>query len=68
MTNTINIEELRILKAKHREGATIAKEKLQNRRIEINTLRFKDGLTLQAIGNKFGLTRERVRQILNQPL
>jgi len=39
--------------------------KIKHRNDEIVQLRA-DGLTLQAIGDKYGLSRERIRQILSE--
>jgi len=43
----------------------IAEVKLQRRNADMIQLR-DEGWTLQKIGDKYGLTRERVRQIINQ--
>lgn len=40
-------------------------ERRRKREEEILELRHKDKLTLQAIGDRYGITRERVRQIIN---
>ena len=58
------IEDLRALRD---ADALARKEAIANkaqRDIEIARLRLGEGLTLQAIGDKYGLTRERVRQII----
>lgn len=39
-------------------------EELETRKQDMWKLRFIDGLTLQAIGTKYGISRERVRQII----
>ena len=43
----------------------LTRVELQKRKLEIKKLRT-SGQTLQAIGDKFGLTRERIRQILKK--
>lgn len=58
------LEELRALRdaAQQKRKEAIANKGLRN--IEIARLRLVEGLTLQAIGDKYGLTRERVRQLI----
>lgn len=56
------------LKEIHREARAKRSELEKVRNMEICQLRYKDGLTYQAIGTRYGLTRERVRQIINQTL
>jgi DNA-directed RNA polymerase sigma subunit (sigma70/sigma32) len=58
-----SIEELKQLHAIAKTG-----EATKERNKTIAHLRYVDGLTLQAIGTRYGLTRERVRQIINQTL
>jgi RNA polymerase primary sigma factor len=41
---------------------------LNPREREIVTLRFQDGLTLQEVGERFGITRERTRQLQEQAI
>lgn len=41
---------------------------LSEREQDIISLRFQDGLTLQEVGDKYGITRERTRQIQEQAL
>lgn len=60
-----SIEEL---KTKHQEFIANRGERTVERDRTICQLRYVDGLTLQAIGTRYGLTRERVRQIINQTL
>lgn len=43
-------------------------EKFEERNVEMFNLRYEEGWTLQKIGDKFGLTRERVRQITDEML
>ena len=42
----------------------LSKIEIAERKAEMSRLRFDDGWTIEAIGEKFGVTRERVRQIL----
>ena len=55
-----------------REQLTIALRSLNDRNLEIITLRYgldgQEPMTLQQIGERYGLTKERVRQIINESL
>lgn len=62
------IEELRTLQKEYKQRKEAFKKTLPQRKIDILNLRLKDKWTLQAIGDKYGLTRERVRQIVTKPL
>lgn len=62
------IEELRILNQLRLQDLQIKKDSEKARNMTILTLRLKDGLTYQAIGTRYGLTRERIRQIINETL
>jgi DNA-directed RNA polymerase sigma subunit (sigma70/sigma32) len=55
-TTQTNIEELRDLQAKDHERRTTRSQ------------RDVDGLTYDAIGKRYGLTRQRVMQIVHKPL
>lgn len=44
------------------------KKEFVDRDSEIFNLRYVEGWTLQKIGNEFGITRERVRQIVDEIL
>lgn len=44
----------------------VMRDKSAKRRADMRKLRER-GLTLQAIGDRYGIGRERVRQILNKP-
>ena len=62
------ITELRTL-----QHAAIAKSKQNHnekpeRNLEMIRLRYVDGMTLDAIGKKYGITRQRVNQIVTKPL
>lgn len=60
----MTIEKLRALRD---ADALARREAIANkaqRDFEIARLRFVEGLTLQAIGDRYGLTRERVRQLI----
>lgn len=60
-----SIEELKDL---HLTRVAKRGETVKRRNTEVCKLRYVDGLTLQAIGTRYGLTRERVRQIINETL
>ena len=64
-TTDMSIEELR---EQHKNQAEKRKEAELERNLSICNMRYKDGLTYQAIGNRYNLTRERVRQIINSTL
>lgn len=61
---TTSIEELRTLQAQAAHERTTRSE----RDVEMVRLRYVDGLTLQVIATRYGLTRQRVMQIVNTPL
>jgi DNA-directed RNA polymerase sigma subunit (sigma70/sigma32) len=42
--------------------------KLKGRKREVLLMRYMDGLTLEQVGERLGITRERVRQIEKQAL
>jgi len=63
-TTQTNIDELRDLQAKDHERRTTRSQ----RDVEIVRLRYIDGLTYGAIGKRYGLTRQRVMQIVHKPL
>ena len=65
---TSTLDELAEMKKQHKEFIAKRGQRTVERDKEICLLRYKDGLTLQAIGTRYGLTRERVRQIINQTL
>jgi DNA-directed RNA polymerase sigma subunit (sigma70/sigma32) len=58
------IDELRALQTKAHND----RKAKPTRDLEIVRLRYVDGLTLQAIATRYGLTRQRVEQIVNKPL
>ena len=62
------LDELKDLKTQHKEFIAKRGERTKDRDLAICNLRYKDGLTLQAIGTRYGLTRERVRQIIDKTL
>ena len=68
MNNTITAMSIEELREQHKNQAEKRKAIEKERNLTICTMRYKDGLTYQAIGNRYNLTRERVRQIINSTL
>jgi DNA-directed RNA polymerase specialized sigma subunit len=64
MPKETSIDELRTLQAKAHND----RKAKPDRDLEIVRLRYIDGLTLNAIGQRYGLTRQRVMQIVHKPL
>ena len=64
-TTAMSIEEMR---KQHKDQAERRKETELERNLSICNMRYKDGLTLQAIATRYGLTRQRVFQIINETL
>ena len=62
------IQELRELQTQSKFEKEERAKKLPARDVEMVRLRFVEGLTLQAIATRYGLTRQRVEQIVNRPL
>lgn len=60
-----SIEELKEIHINYK-AKSLAEEKERN--LAICTLRYKEGLSLQAIGTRHGLSRQRVFQIINKTL
>jgi DNA-directed RNA polymerase sigma subunit (sigma70/sigma32) len=61
---TTTIDELRALQQADHER----RHNRTDRDVDIIHLRYVDGLTLDAIGRRYGLTRQRVMQIVHKPL
>jgi DNA-directed RNA polymerase sigma subunit (sigma70/sigma32) len=65
----MEIEHYRALRdqaaTERRENHYMTPEKRTERAHAMTKLRYEDKLTLQAIGTRYGLTRERVRQIID---
>lgn len=65
---TVTPEQLRDLQTKAREAKEQKIREVPARDLEMIRLRFIEGLTLQAIATRYGVTRQRVMQIVNKPL
>jgi DNA-directed RNA polymerase specialized sigma subunit len=65
---TTTIEQLRDLQTKAREDKEQKIKEIPARDLEMIRLRFVEGLTLQTIATRYGLTRQRVFQVVNRPL
>lgn len=66
--SNITIEELIVKHNAAKEERKGAKERLDERAVRMAELRYVQGLTLAAIGKQYGLSRERVRQIIEELL
>lgn len=65
MTET-NLEELRKLQAEHKAKKSELIEGIKRRTVEMAELRYKEGLTLQQIADRYGITRQRAHAILKK--
>ena len=61
-------EQLRDLQTKAREAKEKKVREVPARDMEMIRLRYVEGLTLQAIATRYGITRQRVMQVVNKPL
>jgi DNA-directed RNA polymerase specialized sigma subunit len=59
------MNELQQMKEQHQAIQRKEREAIQARLKEIATLRFKENMSLDAIGKRYGITRQRVHQIIN---
>ena len=66
--NTVTYAELKTLEEQYKHQKSQRKGAILQRHIEMATLRYKDGLTLQQIADRYGIIRQRAHQILSQPL
>ncbi len=61
--NTIDLDALRASQSTYFAKTRDKKNRELTRNLEMMRLRFEDGLSLSAIGKKYGVSRQRVQQI-----
>ena len=59
------MNELQQMKQDYQDKQRKGRDAYQARLKEIATLRFKENMSLDAIGKRYGITRQRVHQIIN---
>lgn len=64
----MDIEEIRKLQADAKQKRVDYINSVPQRNLDIIKLRLVDGLTLQDIATRYGLTRQRVKQIVDKPV